>query len=189
MKSFIYNILIGIVFCVFMTSCEGEVVYNYIISNNSSQNIHLILYPDEKNIIDDSYHNKYGNGYLSNNGFWYIVTFLGNEKAEFDCPLQSLELKSGESVNFSIGRISAINENPEIYGTYAIWLNKNCIQKILIEGDTDQSWVSPISLPPLSLKYWTQSSNWIIQNKKSDSIEYWLVIDDEVIREHGTAAD
>ena len=111
------------------------------------------------------------------------MTFSGNEKAEFNCPLQSLELKSGESVNLSICRISVINENPEIYGTYAIWLNHNCLKQIVIGEGVDNL------NSELSNNYWMKSSNWTIQNKKSDSIEYWLVIDDEVIREHSSPAE
>ena len=39
----------------------------------------------------------------------------------------------------------------------------------------------------LPADYWSKSPNWVIQTKRIDWIEYWLIIDDEVIREYGIA--
>ena len=179
MKTLIY-ILTFIISCILTTSCERGGRYYYIVSNNSSQEIHLILYPDEKDIKDDLYCQCYNHIYWNNNGYWYDVRYLENETKEMDSPLLSINLKCGESIKFTLYDPSEyITENPEIPNTYAIWLRQNCLNQILIVEDSE------IKSSELSYDYWSKSSNWIIQNESQYSIEYWLVIDDEVIREYG----
>ena len=179
MKSFIHCILTGIILCIALTGCEGENDYNYIVRNNSSQDIYLILHPDKNNALSDYDCERYGGSFSSYNGFGYSVTYLENEDKEIDCPLHSLSLKPGESVKFTYGEFGGnIITNPETTNTHAIWLRRNCLKQILIREDSE------INNSELSYGYWSKSSNWIIQNKKSYTIDYLLIIDDEVIRNH-----
>ena len=183
MKSVIHYILTLTTLCIALTNCEGEpeLVYDYIVNNNSSQEIHLILYPYET-IGNDSWLTYY-NHYFSNNEFSYDVSYLGNEEKKFYVyPSQSISIKPGESIKFEYIKLdNHLTKNPETYGTTAIWLRKNCLKQILIGEDSE------ILNSELSYEYWSNSSNWIMQNESQYSIEYWLVIDDEVIREYGIA--
>ena len=181
MKSLICHIIIGITLCGILTSCEGELCYNYIVSNNSSQDIHLILYSYDKDENDD-YNQHYDHIYMSNNGYLYSVIYLGNENKNVDFPLQSLCLNPGESIRFATFEFGEnLTINPETPDTRAIWLGQNCLKQVLIGEDSEMNHLE------LSSDYWSKSPNWIIQNKKIDSIEYWLIIDDKVIREYGIA--
>ena len=183
MKSFFCHIIIGITLCGILTSCEGrDLFYNYIISNNSSQEIHLIFYPYEKD-EDDYVYKDYAPIYRSNNGFWYGVSYLGKEQTVLNnLPLQSLSLPPGESIVFTYPEYGEnLTINPETPDTRAIWLRQNCVKQILIGEDSE---MNHLELPA---DYWSKSPNWVIQTKRIDWIEYWLIIDDEVIREYGIA--
>ena len=172
--------------CVFMTSCDGYVIYNNIVINKSLQDIYLTLYANDD---DNCRHNR--GFYYSKNGFCYPVTYIGKEDTEINCPLEWLRLEPGESIKFTSDDTALFvsEKYPEFRNTDAIWLNQNCIKKILIGDNLDQSGDTPVCNEQLAPEYWSKSSNWIIQNKKSDYIEFCLVIDDEVIREHSVPAD
>lgn len=184
MHNIFKHFLIVVTLCVLMTSCDPMTYYNYIVSNNSSQDIYLILYPDARLIKDEDICRDC-NSYCSNNGFSYIVSLIRKDETDINYPLEWVCLKPGESIQFTHEEVEMfVNKNPEYKFSGAIWIRKNCIQKILIGDNLDQSGEAPVCDEKLSKGYWSNSSNWIIQNKKYDSIDYWLVIDDEVIREH-----
>lgn len=166
-----------------MSSCDPCTSYNYIINNKSSQNLSLILYP-EKNPFPDNPTTE-GGVYGTGTGHLYDISYIGNESLLIDYPITTLNLKSKNSLRFfelSCYHVS-INKDPEKGGSAPLWLQNNCIEKILIVNDRENS------EKEISVDYWSNPANWSKRNKKSTSVEYWLVIDDEVIREHSSPAE
>ncbi|MBD5196921.1 MAG: hypothetical protein HDS89_05655 [Bacteroidales bacterium] len=182
MRYIIYQIFLYTILCVCMCSCDPWTTYNYIITNKSSQDLSIILYPEENPYPE----NLFGNGgvaYEPNPNHLYEVRYLGNESVLIDYPITLLNLRSGISIQFSEydDNHLFVSKKPEKGGSAPLWMQNNCINKILIK-DEDNSFKGEISV-----EYWSNPRNWIMQNKKYDSIEYWLIIDDEVIREYGIA--
>ena len=178
MRYIIYQIFLYTIFCVCMCSCDPTTSYNYIINNRSCQNLSIIFYPEENPLTPSPDVKEYTYGTL--NGHLYWISYVGNESDLIDYPIKSLNLNAGESLKFlelSYYHLF-ISKNPEKGGSAPLWMQNNCIEKIIIVSD------DKTTEREISVDYWSNPRNWIIQNKKYDSIEYWLVIDDGVIREH-----
>lgn len=152
-----------------MTSCFHEADYRYAISNKSSEPITILFLPQdwrEWELERGELHWPYFTVYLLGNGYEKIEYY----KSPF-------ELKPGESLMFShVQEYSTVRKNPR----NPLWRKDHLIDKILI-GDGAES-----AQKEIPEDYWSNSSNWIMREKETEYVEYWLDIDDEVIREHGT---
>lgn len=165
------RIVISLAVCILglcMTSCAEPTDYRYVISNKCSETITLEFLPQ------DWAEWELERGDLS----WpYIAVYLlGDGYEKIDDYRSPFELKPGESLMFSwIDDSMGLRnrENP-------LWKKNHLIDKILIGEDPDDS------QKEISEDYWSNRENWIIREKESEYVEYWLDIDDEVINNNYT---
>ncbi|MDE7437218.1 MAG: hypothetical protein K2M93_01910 [Muribaculaceae bacterium] len=166
-KQFIASIMI-IICGLSLVSCDPSSEYVYIISNRSSETIHLLFYPQDW--VEGAL--EAGKPYWNYNS----VYLLGNGSEKIDYYRSPFELKPGESLKFSdIVELSAYVQKTPEHESRPLWLKDYYIDRILVGGDPDNA------QKEIAEDYWSYRSNWSQQNKKKRYVEYWLIIDDDVV--------
>lgn len=169
------NIIIICISITILCSCDLRMVYDYTISNKYANNVFLEVYPLKKVEEDPEY-----------NGNWlqYYEPYLTNNAKEDEEQDFLFEIHSTGSITFSYlsNSTGIFDKNHDKKHSRPLWLQHNCIRKIYVKSDNDYTVEIPV-------EYWSDSSNWIKQKEAWDLVEFTLIIDDEVIREHSSPAE
>lgn len=168
LKRFILSIAICII-GISMTSCFHEADYRYVISNKSSDPITIVFLPQ-----------NWAEWELERGELYWgypAVYLLGNGYKKIDYYKSPFELKPGESLMFSyVQEYSKVRKNPD----NPLWQKDHLIDKILIGNDIVDS------QKEIPEDYWSNRNNWIMREKETEYVEYWLDIDDNIINNNYT---